>query len=152
LLHPRSRGKRRWDWLVVAVVGVTILSTPMHVGLYDSCDAGKPASPPDGYLPLLESCLASDPLYNATALLSNSSAAPAFEGQFMMRPHCSPSFIDGLRWALDAIFFVDMLLKFVTALPVERSLDMKCAASRLTRRCSACTLTHPSRAATTYLP
>ena len=129
-LHPRSRLKRRWDWLVVCVVVLTTTIMPLDVGLYDDdCPSGPPPEPLGGYVALAKTCLA-EPFGNLTAA-AQAGGSGEESWRDTMRVHCRPAGLDTLEWVLDSVFYADVLLKFVTAVPVERTLDVKCAPSRL---------------------
>jgi hypothetical protein len=124
-LNPRSRLKRRWDWLVVCVVVLTTTIMPLDVGLYDDdCPSGPPPEPLGGYVALAKTCLA-EPYGNLTAAQTETYAQEAWRET--MRVHCRPAGLDTLEWVLDSVFYADVLLKFVTAVPVERTLDLECA-------------------------
>ena len=99
------------------------------MGLFDdNCEGGPPPPPLGGFQALTQACLANDTLFNVTAALGAGASPSAIAAErFSVRTQCRPRFLDGLEWALDAIFYADMLLKFVTAVPVERSLELKCA-------------------------
>ena len=110
---------------------LTTLCTPLDIGVFDGTCANSPAEPPGGYEQLMQSCLASDALTNTAFLLGaggggGGGGAGAGETRFTMRIQCRPAFLDGLEWTLDGIFFADIVLKFFTAVPIERSLEMKC--------------------------
>lgn len=125
MVSPRSPYKRAWDWLVILVVVATTVVTPLDLSFFDgACNSssGTADTKPTGeYLLLLDACLLDSQLGNASA-----SAAAYEASRFHLRPACRSSLLGALNYALDAVFWADILATFATGVQKERSTDIKC--------------------------